>query len=159
MGAGNIKNHIRATSESLRVDESSQPCFLQIGPLPLFLSVSPRKHPSIKLPTQQQTTLYLKTTPKKIWREKKLVSEVGKGKKKKLRLEVHIYIFMYIYILIFILWPTSSPLSTYFILKSNFISPTSRQATKNRQSTGREARKKTKTTKQASNREGDDLKK
>lgn len=82
-GAENIKNHIRATSEpqdghqiaaiffSARVF-----CKMTIGPLPpFFLSVSTRKHPSIKLSTQQHdassNNSLFKNNPQKNLKEKK----------------------------------------------------------------------------------------
>lgn len=63
--------------------------------------------------------------------------------------------YIYMYILIFILCPTSSPLSAHFILKSNsFLPLPDRQ--KNRQSTGKEARKEKKTATEQPQTEGDD---
>lgn len=76
MGAENIKNHIRATSEPQDGRQFAAATKNKIKKKdhralsPLFLSVSPRKHPSIKLSTQQHdassNNSLLKTTPKKI---------------------------------------------------------------------------------------------
>lgn len=136
MGAENMWNHVRATSEprgwtpvcswfakkTKKTPKDRPSC---------YSSTSLRKQPSIKISTQQHgasSNNSLFKNPKKSEGETK--AGVWGGKQKKLGLEVHIYIFMYIYILIFILCPTSSPFSAYTILKSNFFFPTSRQATK-----------------------------
>lgn len=86
-----------------------------------------------------QTTLYLKTPPQKSEGKKKLVDE----KEKKKSLEDHC---VGVYITHIYTFTHTAPLplpSAYFIVKSNSISPPSRRATKNRQSPGREARRKT----------------
>lgn len=86
--------------------------------------------------------------------QKKLVSEVGE---QKLSLEGHIYIFVYIYIYIF--YTVSHFLSAYFILKSNFIPPTS--GPKGKTNCSHRFRKPggNNNNRAASNMEGDDIKK
>lgn len=132
MGAENMWNHVRATSEPQgwtpvcswfakkkkgKTKKIVPPVTLQ----PVLANSLPSKSPrSSTVPLQ--ITLYLKT-PKNQKGKQKLVCGVGNKKKKTRSRSSYIYIFMYIYILIFILCPTSSPFSAYTILKSNFFSP------------------------------------
>lgn len=134
------------------MDASSQPEFFFFSQewasaLPLFFcqlvlaSILPSNSPhSSMMPLQ--TTLYLKTTPPtKRKNEGKIASEWG-GKREKqtksrssyIYIYMCIYIYVYTYIYTYIYTVFHFLFSPLFILKSNLISPTSRQATTKKKS-------------------------